>query len=72
MTRPPHLDAIVRRSMTRSRAALIGARTADGRFRAKARGVRFGGKLKLSKFQISEALPGKRANGCGTLPGLME
>ena len=36
--------------------SLIRARTADGRQRAKARGVRFGRKLKLTKFQIDEAL----------------
>jgi DNA invertase Pin-like site-specific DNA recombinase len=41
---------------------LIKARTADGRMRAKARGVRFGRKLKLSKFQIDEALA-RRAAG---------
>jgi DNA invertase Pin-like site-specific DNA recombinase len=35
--------------------SLIRARTADGRVRAKARGVRFGRKLKLSKFQIDDA-----------------
>jgi DNA invertase Pin-like site-specific DNA recombinase len=41
---------------------LIRARTSDGRARAKARGVRFGRKLKLSKFQINEALA-RRAAG---------
>jgi len=41
---------------------LINARTADGRQPAKARGVRFGRKLTLSKFQIEEALA-RRAAG---------
>jgi DNA invertase Pin-like site-specific DNA recombinase len=40
---------------------LIRARTADGRERAKARGVRFGRKLKLSKFQIDEAIARRNA-----------
>ena len=40
---------------------LIKARTSDGRARAKARGVRFGRKLKLTRFQIEEALQ-RRAN----------
>jgi DNA invertase Pin-like site-specific DNA recombinase len=38
------------------------ARTADGRARAQARGVRFGRKPKLSQFQVQEALA-RRANG---------
>jgi DNA invertase Pin-like site-specific DNA recombinase len=41
---------------------LIKARTSDGRARAKARGVRFGRKPKLSRFQIDEALT-RRAAG---------
>src|ERR1700757_1944986 len=42
--------------------ALILARTSDGRARAKARGVRFGRKPKLTKHQIAEALQ-RRSNG---------
>jgi DNA invertase Pin-like site-specific DNA recombinase len=41
--------------------SLIRARTADGRVRAKARGVRFGRKLKLSPFQINEAIQRRQA-----------
>jgi DNA invertase Pin-like site-specific DNA recombinase len=41
---------------------LIKARTGEGRTRAKARGVKFGRPLKLSDFQIKEALA-RRANG---------
>ena len=41
---------------------LIKARTAEGRIRAKARGIRFGRKLKLTKYQIDEALQ-RRASG---------
>jgi DNA invertase Pin-like site-specific DNA recombinase len=41
---------------------LIKARTADGRARAKDRGVRFGRKVKLTRFQIEEALA-RRRNG---------
>jgi DNA invertase Pin-like site-specific DNA recombinase len=42
--------------------SMILARTADGRARAQARGVRFGRKPKLSQFQVQEALA-RRANG---------
>jgi DNA invertase Pin-like site-specific DNA recombinase len=42
--------------------SMILARTADGRARAQARGVRFGRKPKLSPFQITEALR-RRAEG---------
>lgn len=42
--------------------SLILARTSDGRARAKARGVRFGRKPKLTKHQIAEALQ-RRSNG---------
>jgi DNA invertase Pin-like site-specific DNA recombinase len=42
--------------------SLILARTSDGRTRAKARGVRFGRKPKLTKYQIEEALQ-RRSNG---------
>jgi DNA invertase Pin-like site-specific DNA recombinase len=42
--------------------SLILARTSDGRARAKARGVRFGRKPKLTKHQIAEALL-RRSNG---------
>ena len=41
---------------------LIRARTDEGRTRAQARGVRFGRPLKLSQFQIKEALA-RRAAG---------
>ena len=40
---------------------LIKARTDEGRKRAQARGVRFGRPLKLSAFQIAEALARKEA-----------
>jgi DNA invertase Pin-like site-specific DNA recombinase len=40
---------------------LIRARTDDGRKRAKARGVRFGRKLKLTPHQIQEALARREA-----------
>jgi len=40
---------------------LILARTNEGRERAKARGVRFGRKLKLTKHQIEEALARRKA-----------
>ena len=40
---------------------LIKARTAEGRQRAKARGVRFGRKLKLTRHQILEALARREA-----------
>jgi DNA invertase Pin-like site-specific DNA recombinase len=42
--------------------SLILARTAEGRTRAKARGVRFGRKLKLSAHQRREALE-RRSRG---------
>ena len=41
---------------------LIRARTSEGRKRSQARGVRFGRKLKLSRYQIEEALA-RRAAG---------
>jgi DNA invertase Pin-like site-specific DNA recombinase len=41
---------------------LIKARTGEGRTRARARGVRFGRKPKLSEYQVKEALV-RRANG---------
>jgi len=40
---------------------LIKARTSDGRARARARGVRFGRKPRLSAFQITEALRRREA-----------
>jgi DNA invertase Pin-like site-specific DNA recombinase len=40
---------------------LIKARTAEGRHRAKARGVRFGRKLKLSHHQIRKTLARREA-----------
>ena len=42
--------------------SLILARTSEGRTRAMARGVRFGRRPKLSRFQIEEALS-RRSNG---------
>jgi DNA invertase Pin-like site-specific DNA recombinase len=41
---------------------LIRVRTGDGRARAKARGVRFGRKPKLTRHQVAEALQ-RRSNG---------
>jgi DNA invertase Pin-like site-specific DNA recombinase len=41
--------------------SLILARTSDGRARAKARGVRFGRPLKLTPFQVAEALRRREA-----------
>ena len=41
--------------------SMILSRTAEGRTRAKARGVRFGRKPKLSPFQINEALSRREA-----------
>ena len=40
---------------------LIRARTDEGRKRAQARGVRFGRPMKLSRYQIEEALARKEA-----------
>ena len=40
---------------------MILSRTSEGRTRAKARGVRFGRKPKLSPFQINEALARREA-----------
>jgi len=40
---------------------LIKARTSDGRARAKARGVKFGRKPKMSSYQIAEALARREA-----------
>jgi DNA invertase Pin-like site-specific DNA recombinase len=41
--------------------SMILSRTSEGRTRAKARGVRFGRKPKLSQFQITEALARREA-----------
>ena len=41
--------------------SMILARTADGRARAQARGVKFGRKRALSPFQVSEALVRREA-----------
>jgi DNA invertase Pin-like site-specific DNA recombinase len=43
---------------------LIKARTSEGRTRAQARGIRFGRRPKLSKFQIAEALARRQAGEC--------
>ena len=45
---------------------LILARTDEGRIRAKARGVRFGRKLKLTKHQRREALARREAGDAQT------
>jgi DNA invertase Pin-like site-specific DNA recombinase len=45
--------------------SLIIGRTSEGRVHAKARSVRFGRKLRLTPYQISEALARREAgNGC--------
>ena len=57
-TTTPHgrLMLVVLGGLAEFERELIKARTAEGRQRAKARGVRFGGKLKLSRHQILEAI----------------
>jgi DNA invertase Pin-like site-specific DNA recombinase len=62
-TTTPHgrLMLVVLGGLAEFERELIKARTAEGRQRAKARGVRFGGKLKLSRHQILEAIARREA-----------
>jgi DNA invertase Pin-like site-specific DNA recombinase len=57
-TTSPHgkLILAVLAALAEFERSMILSRTSEGRTRAKARGVRFGRKPKLSQFQISEAL----------------
>ena len=63
VTTPPHgrLTVTVLGGLAEFERELIKARTAEGRIRAKARGVRLGRKLKLSRHQILEALARREA-----------
>src|SRR5262249_2504831 len=63
-TTSPHgkLILAVLAALAEFERSMILARTSEGRTRAKARGVRFGRPLKLSDFQVKEALA-RRANG---------
>jgi DNA invertase Pin-like site-specific DNA recombinase len=63
-TTSPHgkLILAVLAALAEFERSMILARTGEGRKRAQARGVRFGRKLKLSQYQIAEALA-RRANG---------
>jgi DNA invertase Pin-like site-specific DNA recombinase len=63
-TTSPHgkLILAVLAALAEFERSMILARTSEGRTRAKARGVRFGRPLKLSRYQIAEALA-RRANG---------
>ena len=62
-TTTPHgrLMLVVLGGLAEFERELIKARTAEGRQRAKARGVRFGRKLKLSRHQILEAIARREA-----------
>ena len=62
-TTTPHgrLMLVVLGGLAEFERELIKARTAEGRERAKARGVRFGRKLKLSRHQILEAIARREA-----------
>jgi DNA invertase Pin-like site-specific DNA recombinase len=62
-TTSPHgkLILAVLAALAEFERSMILARTAEGRTRAKARGVRFGRKPKLSAFQINEALARREA-----------
>jgi DNA invertase Pin-like site-specific DNA recombinase len=62
-TTTPHgrLMLVVLGGLAEFERELIKARTAEGRQRAKARGVRFGRKLKMTRHQILEALARKEA-----------
>src|ERR1700720_3185135 len=60
---PPHpwqVDVSRPRGFAEFERELIKARTAEGRKRAQARGVRFGRKLKMSRHQILEAIARRR------------
>jgi len=63
-TTSPHgkLILAVLAALAEFERSMILARTAEGRKRAQANGVRFGRKPKLSDFQVREALV-RRANG---------
>jgi DNA invertase Pin-like site-specific DNA recombinase len=63
-TTSPHgkLILAVLAALAEFERSMILARTSEGRTRAKARGVRFGRPMKLSDYQIKEALA-RRANG---------
>jgi DNA invertase Pin-like site-specific DNA recombinase len=63
-TTSPHgkLIIAVLAALAEFERSMILSRTSEGRTRAKARGVRFGRPLKLSDYQIKEALA-RRANG---------
>src|SRR6516225_7238978 len=63
-TTSPHgkLILAVLAALAEFERSMILARTSEGRTRAKARGVRFGRPLKLSRYQIAEALA-RRASG---------
>jgi DNA invertase Pin-like site-specific DNA recombinase len=63
VTTPPHgrLTVTVLGGLAEFERELIKARTAEGRIRAKARGVRLGRKLKLSRHQILEAFARREA-----------
>ena len=62
-TTSPHgkLILAVLAALAEFERSMILARTSEGRTRAKARGVRFGRKPKLSAFQASEALARREA-----------
>jgi DNA invertase Pin-like site-specific DNA recombinase len=57
-TTTPHgeLMATILAGLATFERHLIKAGTSDGRVRARARGVRFGRKLKLTRYQISKAI----------------
>ena len=63
-TTSPHgkLILAVLAALAEFERSMILARTSEGRTRAKARGVRFGRPMKLSDYQIKEALQ-RRENG---------
>ena len=62
-TTSPHgkLILAVLAALAEFERSMILSRTSEGRNRAKARGVRFGRKPKLSAFQVSEALARREA-----------
>lgn len=65
-TTSPHgkLILAVLAALAEFERSMILARTSEGRTRAQARGVRFGRKPKLSRFQIEEALARRAAGEC--------
>jgi DNA invertase Pin-like site-specific DNA recombinase len=62
-TTSPHekLILVVLGALAEFERSMILARTSEGRTRAQARGIRFGRKPKLSRFQIEEALARRQA-----------